>query len=59
MRAAMNAILYLLGTGCPWPYLPRDSFPPVMASAIRTQTAHGLVLRFVQHAAMVNFRKGD
>jgi putative transposase len=26
MRAAMNAILYLLRTGCP--YLPRDSFPP-------------------------------
>jgi transposase len=26
MRAAMNAILYLLRTGCPW--LPRDSFPP-------------------------------
>jgi putative transposase len=28
MRAAMNAILYLLCTGCPWRYLPRDSFPP-------------------------------
>ena len=28
MRAAMNAILYLLRTGCPWRYLPRDSFPP-------------------------------
>jgi putative transposase len=27
MRAAMNAILYLLRTGCPWRYLPRDSFP--------------------------------
>ena len=26
MRAAMNAILYLLRTGCPWRYLPRDSF---------------------------------
>jgi transposase len=25
MRAAMNAILYLLRTGCPWRYLPRDS----------------------------------
>jgi transposase len=24
----MNAILYLLRTGCPWRYLPRDSFPP-------------------------------
>src|SRR5882724_7525428 len=28
MRAAINAILYLLRTGCPWRYLPRDSFPP-------------------------------
>jgi transposase len=28
MRAAMNAILYLLRPGCPWRYLPRDSFPP-------------------------------
>jgi transposase len=26
MRAAMNAVLYLLRTGCPWRYLPRDSF---------------------------------
>jgi len=26
MRAAMNAILCLLRTGCPWRYLPRDSF---------------------------------
>lgn len=28
MRMAMNAILYLLRTGCPWRYLPRDGFPP-------------------------------
>jgi putative transposase len=28
MRAAMNAILYLLRTGSPWRYLPRDGFPP-------------------------------
>ena len=28
MRATMNAILYLLRTGCPWRYLPRDGFPP-------------------------------
>jgi putative transposase len=28
MRAAMNAILYLLRTGSPWRYLPRDAFPP-------------------------------
>jgi putative transposase len=26
--AAMNVILYLLRTGCPWRYLPRHSFPP-------------------------------
>ena len=28
MRAAVNAILYLLRTGRPWRYLPRESFPP-------------------------------
>ena len=28
MRSAINAILYLLSTGCPWRYLPRDGFPP-------------------------------
>jgi transposase len=28
MRVAMNATLYLLRTGCPWRYLPRDSLPP-------------------------------
>src|SRR6202171_666714 len=28
MRAAMTAILYLLRTGCPWRYLPREGFPP-------------------------------
>jgi putative transposase len=28
MRAAMNAILYLLRTGCPWRHLPRGRFPP-------------------------------
>jgi transposase len=28
MRAAMNAIVYLLRTGCPWRYLSRDGFPP-------------------------------
>src|SRR3954468_16682340 len=28
MRAAINAILYLLRTGCPWRYLPRGTFPP-------------------------------
>jgi putative transposase len=28
MRSAMNAILYLLRTGCPWRYLRRDGFPP-------------------------------
>jgi transposase len=28
MRAAMNAILYLLRTDCPRRYLPREGFPP-------------------------------
>ena len=28
VRAAMNAIFYLLRTGCPWRHLPRDPFPP-------------------------------
>lgn len=28
MRAAMNAIFYLLRTSCPWRYLPRKDFPP-------------------------------
>jgi transposase len=28
MRAAMNALFYLLRTGCAWRYLPRDGFPP-------------------------------
>jgi putative transposase len=27
LRAILNAIFYLLRTGCPWRYLPRD-FPP-------------------------------
>ena len=28
MREAINAIFYVLRTGCPWRYLPRDGFPP-------------------------------
>ena len=28
MREALNAIFYLLRTGCPWRYLPHDGFPP-------------------------------
>jgi putative transposase len=28
MRAAMNAIFYLLRTATPWRYLPRGPFPP-------------------------------
>jgi putative transposase len=27
MRPALNAMLYLLRTGCPWRYLSRDGFP--------------------------------
>lgn len=28
MRAAMDALFYLLRTGCPWRYLPGAPFPP-------------------------------
>ena len=28
MRSAMDAIFYLLRTGCPWRYLPGEIFPP-------------------------------
>ena len=28
LRAALNAIFYLLRTGCPWRYVPRGPFPP-------------------------------
>ena len=28
MREAINAIFYVLRTGRPWRYLPRDGFPP-------------------------------
>jgi transposase len=27
VRAVMNGVLYILSTGCPWRYLPKD-FPP-------------------------------
>src|SRR6266446_10406380 len=37
MRATMNAILYLLRTGCPWCYLPHDGFPP--RSTVYTSSA--------------------
>jgi transposase len=39
MRAAMNAILRLLRTGCPWRYLPRDGFP-------LSSTVHNIFRRF-------------
>lgn len=42
-RAAMNAILYLLRTGCPWRYLPRESFPPQHWSR-QDKAASGLFL---------------
>jgi transposase len=45
MRAAINAILYLLRTGCPWRYLPRDGFPPrstsTTSSASSSAREHG------------------
>ena len=42
MRATMNAILYLLRAGCPWRYLPRDSFPP-------RSTVYHIFLKFQRH----------
>ena len=39
MRSAMNTILYLLRTGCPWLYLPRDGFPP-------RSTVYGIFRKF-------------
>jgi putative transposase len=44
MRAAMNAILYLLRTGCPWRYLPRYGFPP-------RSTVYNIFRKF-QHAVI-------
>jgi transposase len=43
MRGTMNAILYLLRTGCPWRYLPRDSFPP-------RSTVYHIFLKFQRDA---------
>ncbi len=44
MRAAMNAILYLLRTGCPRRYLPRDGFPP-------RSTLYNIFRKFQREAA--------
>jgi transposase len=49
MRAAMNAILYLLRTGCPWRYLPRDSFPP-------RSTVYNIFRKFQRNGVWI-FRK--
>ena len=40
-RVVMNAILCLLRTGCPWHYLPRDSFPPTTSFASSSVMASG------------------
>ena len=42
MRAAINAILYLLRTGCPWRYLLRDSIPP-------RSTVYNIFRKFQRH----------
>lgn len=42
MRAATDAILYLLRTGCPWRYLPRDGFPPPVYNIFRNFQAEGV-----------------
>src|SRR5258707_15020500 len=46
MRAAMIAILYLLRTGCPWRYLPREGFPPrsTVYNIFRKFQREGMVL---------------
>jgi transposase len=44
MRAAMNGILYLLRTGCPWRYLPRAGFPP-------RSTVYNIVRKFQREGA--------
>ena len=45
MRAAMNAILYLLRTGCPWRYLPHDRFPlrPMVYNIFRKFRRDGIL----------------
>ena len=43
MRSAMDAIFYLLRTGCPWRYLPREVFPPrsTVSNIFRAFQRHG------------------
>jgi Putative transposase of IS4/5 family (DUF4096) len=53
MQAAMNAIVYLLRTGCPWRYLPRDGFPPRHRQTFGVE-AH----RVVVHSAAIQDRDG-
>jgi len=55
MRAAINAILYLLHTGCPWRYLPRDGFPPrsTFYNIFRNFQKDGVCLQDRDGAALV------
>ena len=50
MRAAMNAIFYLLRTGCPWRYLPRGPFPP-------RSTVYNIFRQFQREAAWERIRE--
>ena len=45
LRTAVNAILYLLRTGCPWRYLLRDSFPP-------RSTVYNILRKFERDAGL-------
>src|SRR5271170_2071426 len=48
MRAVMNAVMYILSTGCQWRYLPKD-FPPY-------STVHGPPLL---HLVAMRWRAGS
>ena len=71
MRVAMNAILYLLRTGCPWRYLPAkkgggkntqvayDAGNQVKARKIHALVdSEGLPMRVVVHSAAIQDRDG-
>jgi transposase len=56
MRTAMSAIFYLLCTGCPWRYLPREPFPP-RSTVTRPTAVKLLSVRHIRrHAAGLRLR---
>ena len=58
MRAAMNAIFYLLRTGCPWRHPPRGLFPPrsTVYNIFRQFQRDGVWERIWEALHMVNSR---